>query len=119
MLNLTETAIRLYRRLFGSPELAGLLADGLETVLDGNTASAVTEACITEVAALGGGFLQQGAALAWLSEQQRVSSNIFGEQLSVQQADSPRGALASAIGVTLSGHRSTVFLSAQKTFFVY
>ncbi|RKZ95519.1 MAG: hypothetical protein DRQ43_05350, partial [Gammaproteobacteria bacterium] len=113
MLNLTETAIRLYRQLFGSPELAGLIADGLETVLDGNTAIAVTEACITEVAALGGGFLQQGAALAWLSEQQRVSRNIFGEQLSVQQADSPRGALASAIGVTLSGHRSTVFLSAQ------
>ncbi|MCU7798863.1 MAG: hypothetical protein KZQ70_01645 [gamma proteobacterium symbiont of Lucinoma myriamae] len=113
MLNLTETAIRLYRQLFGSPELAGLLADGIETVLDGNTAIAVTEACITEVAAMGGGFLEQGAPLAWLSEQQRVSTNLFGEQLSVQQADSPRGALASAIGVTLSGHRSTVFLSAQ------
>ncbi|NOQ79733.1 MAG: hypothetical protein GQ546_10075 [Gammaproteobacteria bacterium] len=113
MLNLTETAIRLYRQLFGSPELAGQLADGIETVLDGNTAIAVTEACITEVAALGGGFVEQGAALAWLSEQQRVSTNLFDEQLSVQQADSPRGALASAMGVTLSGHRSTVFLSAQ------
>ena len=114
MLNITETAIRLYRQIFGTPEFAGQLADGIETVLDGNTAIAVTEACITEVAALGGGFLEQGAALAWLSEQQRVSTNLFGEKLSVQQADSPRGALASAIGVTLSGHRSTVFLSAQE-----
>ncbi|MCU7938184.1 MAG: hypothetical protein KZQ64_07465 [gamma proteobacterium symbiont of Bathyaustriella thionipta] len=114
MLKLTETAIRLYRQLFGSPELAGQLADGIDTVLDGNTAIAVTEACITEVAALGGGFLQQGAALAWLSEQQRVANNLFGEQLSVQQADSPRGALASAMGVSMSGHRSTVFLSAPE-----
>jgi pyruvate-ferredoxin/flavodoxin oxidoreductase len=113
MLNFTETAIRLYRQLFGTPELAGLLSDGIETVLDGNTAVAVTEACISEVAALGGGFLEQGAALAWLSEQQRVTSNLFDQKLSVQQADSARGALASAIGVTLSGHRSTVFLNAQ------
>jgi len=113
MLNFTETAIRLYRQLFGTPELAGQLADGIETVLDGNTAVAVTEACISEVAALGGGFLEQGAALAWLSEQQRITSNLFDEKLSVQQADSPRGALAAAIGVTLSGHRSSVFLNAQ------
>ncbi|MCW8932696.1 MAG: hypothetical protein OQL19_20975 [Gammaproteobacteria bacterium] len=113
MLNLTETAIRLYRQIFGSPEFAGQLVGGIETVLDGNTAIAVTEACISEVAALGGGFLEQGAALAWLSEQERVSNNFFDEKLSVQYADSPRGALASAIGVTLSGHRSTVFLSAH------
>ncbi len=113
MLNLTETAIRLYRQIFGSPEFAGQLADGVETVLDGNTAIAVTEACITEVAALGGGFLEQGAALAWLSEQERLCHNFFDEKLSVQYADSPRGALASAIGVSLAGHRSTVFLSAH------
>jgi len=114
MLNLTETAIRLYRQIFGSPEFPGQLADGIETVLDGNTAVAVTEACITEVAALGSGFIEQGAALAWLSEQQRLTHNLFNEKLSVQYADSPRGALASAMGVTLSGHRSTVFLSAQE-----
>ncbi|MCP3851189.1 MAG: hypothetical protein GY694_13260, partial [Gammaproteobacteria bacterium] len=114
MLNLTETAIRLYRQIFGSPEFAGQLADGIETVLDGHTAVAVTEACITEVAALGSGFIEQGAALAWLSEQQRLTHNLFNEKLSVQYADSPRGALASAMGVTLSGHRSTVFLSAQE-----
>ncbi|MCU7836856.1 MAG: hypothetical protein KZQ83_16595 [gamma proteobacterium symbiont of Taylorina sp.] len=113
MQNFTTTAVHLYRQLFGTPELAGQLADGIETVLDGNTAIAITEACITEVAALGAGFSEQGAAFAWLSEQQRVSYNLFAEKLSIQQADSPRGALASAMGVTLSGHRSTVFLSAQ------
>ncbi len=113
MLNFTTAAIRIYRQIFGTPELAGRLADGIETVLDGNTAIAVTEACITEVAALGGGFLEQGAALAWLSEQQRINCNLFAEKLTVQQADSARGALASAMGVTLSGHRSTLFLGAQ------
>jgi pyruvate-ferredoxin/flavodoxin oxidoreductase len=113
MLNLTQTAIRLYRQIFGTPELTGQQADGIETVLDGYTAIAVTEACFTEVAALGNSFTEQGAALAWLSEQQRVNTNLFDQKLSVQQADSARGALASAIGVTLSGHRSTVFLNAQ------
>jgi len=112
MKNFTSSAIRLYRQLFGSPELAGQLADGVDTVLDGNTAIAMTEACITETAVLGGGFSESGAAFAWLSEQQRVHYNLFDEKLSVQHADSPRGALAGAIGVTLSGHRSTVFLSA-------
>ncbi len=111
--SLTETSIRLYRQLFGSPDLAGQLADGIETVLDGNTAIAVTEACISEVAAVSNSFLTQGAALAWLAEQQRVANNLFAQPLSVQQADSPRGALASAIGVCQSGHRSTVFLGAQ------
>ncbi|MFK5893301.1 MAG: hypothetical protein QM504_08785, partial [Pseudomonadota bacterium] len=113
MLNLTQTAIHLYRQIFGTPDLAGQLADGIETVLDGYTAIAITEACFTEVAALGSDFIEQGGALAWLSEQQRVSNNLFDQKLSVQYADSARGALASAIGVTMSGHRSTVFLNAQ------
>ncbi len=113
MLNFTETAIRLYRQFFSTPDAGGLLADDIETVLDGNTAIAVTEACFTEVAALGSGFIEQGAALAWLSEQQRISKNLFDEKLTVLQADSARGALASAIGVTMSGHRSSVFLNAQ------
>ena len=101
MLNFTNTAIRLYRQLFGTPELAGQLADGIETVLDGNTAIAVTEACMTEVCTLGHGFMQQGAAFAWLAEQQRIHNNLFNEQLSVQYADSARGALASAIRVRI------------------
>ncbi|MCK5662237.1 MAG: hypothetical protein KAI17_02075 [Thiotrichaceae bacterium] len=113
-LNLTETAIRLYRQLFGSPNMAGQLADGLDTVLEGHTAIAVTEACISEVAVLGSSFMTQGSALAWLSEQQRVTYNLFEQPLSIQQADSPRGALASAIGVTQSGHRSSLFLSAPE-----
>ncbi|MFK5984917.1 MAG: hypothetical protein QM479_05785 [Pseudomonadota bacterium] len=113
MIKFNQTAIRLYLKLFGSPEQAGQLAYGIETVLDGNTAIAVTEACITEVAVLGGGFSEPLAALAWLSEQQRVSSNLFDQKLSVQHADSPRGALAIAMGITMSGHRSTVFLNAQ------
>jgi len=112
MLNLTQTAIRLYRQLFGSPDRAGQFADGVDTVLDGNTAVAVTEACYSEVLALGHSFISQGAALAWLAEQQRLGHNLFEQPLSLQKSDSSRGALASAIGITLTGHRSSVFLSA-------
>ncbi len=111
--DLTTTAIRLYRQLFGSPDKLGQLPDGIETVLEGHTAIAVTEACISEVVALSSSFIAQGSALAWLSEQQRVRNNVFDQPLSIQQADSPRGALASAMGITQSGHRSTVFLTAQ------
>jgi len=110
MINFTETAILLYRQLFGTPKLAGQLADGVKTVLDGNSAVAITEACISEVAVLADDYIHHAGALAWLSEQQRVSTNFFDEKLSIQYADSARGALASVIGVTQSGHRSTVFL---------
>ncbi len=113
MINFNKTAIQLYLKLFGRPDQKGQLADGITTVLDGNTAIAVTEACLCEVAVLGSSFSEQVSALAWLSEQQRVSCNLFDQKLHVQYADSPRGALATAMGVTMSGHRSSVFLNAQ------
>ena len=113
MPSFTETAIRLYRRLFGTPALAGQLSDGVETVLDGNTAVAITEACIADSAGLGAGFPDDGAGLAWRSEQQRAGNNMFGGLLHSHEAEGARGALAAATGMAMAGQRAAVFLSSQ------
>ena len=105
-------AIRLYRRLFVSSKKAAK-EDGIETVLDGNTAVAVTEAAISEAAALGSTFPGSGANQAWRSEQEQRDSNTFGGRISSCEADGPRGALAAAMGLAMSGGRATAFISGQ------
>ncbi|MEN8170824.1 MAG: 4Fe-4S binding protein [Pseudomonadota bacterium] len=110
MPSFTETAIKLYSRFFGSPELAGQLPDGVETVLDGNTAVAIAEAAIADSAALSG----NGANTAWQAEQQRNQKNMFGSQLGSVDTESGRGALAAAIGLAMSGQRATAFLNSQE-----
>jgi pyruvate-ferredoxin/flavodoxin oxidoreductase len=114
MPSFTEVAIRLYSRFFASPELAGQLPDGVETVLDGNTAVAIAEAAIADSAALGGGFPGSGANSAWQAEQQHQRHNMFGGLLGQVDAESGRGALAAAIGLALSGQRATAFLDSQQ-----
>ena len=113
MPNFTEVAIKLYSRFFGSPELAGQLPDGVETVLDGNTAVAIAEAAIADSAAVAGGFPGSGANTAWQAEQQRNQRNMFGSQLGSVDAESGRGALAAATGLAMSGQRATAFLDSQ------
>lgn len=114
MPSFTETAIKLYRRLFGTPALAGQLPDGIETVLDGNTAVAITEACIADTAAMGSSFPGNSAGIAWQSEQQRTGNNMFGGLLHSHDAESPRGAVAAATGLAMAGQRATVFLDSQE-----
>ncbi len=105
-------AIRLYRRLFVSSKKAAK-EDGIETVLDGNTAIAVTEAAISGAAALGSAFPESGASQAWRSEQEQRERNAFGEPINACEADGPRGALAAAMGLAMSGGRATAFVSGQ------
>jgi len=114
MPSFTETAIKLYRRLFGTPAMAGQLPDGIETVLDGNSAVAITEACIADTAAMGSGFPGTSAGIAWQSEQQRTGSNMFGGLLHSHDAESQRGAVAAATGLAMAGQRTTVFLDSQE-----
>ena len=113
MANLTATAIRLYRRLFGSPEFAGVLEPGEATVLDGQSAVAIAEASIADCAVLGSSFPAESAGLAWLSEQQRQGRNLFGSPLASQTCEGPRGSLAAAIGLAMGGHRATAFVNGQ------
>lgn len=112
MPELNSMAIRLYRRLFGA-KAASLPEDGIEAVLDGNSAVAVTEAGVAEGAALGSAFPGDGAALAWRSEQEQRKSNAFGEMLTTWDAEGGRGSLAAAIGMAMAGQRATAFLSSQ------
>jgi pyruvate-ferredoxin/flavodoxin oxidoreductase len=105
-------AMRLYRRLFANKAVS-LPEDGVETVLDGNSAVAVTEAGIAEGAALGTSFPSGNANLAWRSEQEQRKSNAFGELLATWDAEGGRGSLAAAMGLAMSGQRATAFLSGQ------
>jgi len=108
---LSNTAIRILRRLLGSPSSSEGPYAGRTTVLDGITAVAVTEAGISESAVFGGTFPAQVAALAWRSEQRRPGGNFAGAPLAGEVAEGPRGALAAAMGQAIAGVRSTVFLS--------
>ncbi|MEN8129227.1 MAG: pyruvate ferredoxin oxidoreductase, partial [Pseudomonadota bacterium] len=113
MPSLANSAVKLFHRLISSSsEVRQLHHTGIETVLDGNTAVAVTEACIAEAAGLGAAFPAESATLTWKAEQQRKGTNCAGKVLSSREAEGPRGALAAAIGQTMAGVRATVFLSA-------
>ncbi len=111
MPNFANSALGLFHRLFGATSGAEHPHAGVETVLDGHTAVAVTEACIAEVAGLGASFPADAAELAWKLEERRAGVNCFGGALAGQETEGPRGALAAAIGLAMSGTRTTAFLS--------
>lgn len=109
MPDITTTAIRLYRTLFAAPPGSTLAEEGVDTVLDGNSAVALSEAMIAQDAVLGGSFPTTGAETTWRSQSGGV--NLFGGSLATHQAEGPRGAVAAAIGLALAGRRVTSFLS--------
>ncbi len=82
---------------------------GIAAVLDGETAVALTEACMAEAASLGAA---SAAALAWKTQQREQHVNVFGAALSAQEFSDPRGILAAALGLAMAGIRATAFLSA-------
>ena len=110
---LRDIAIQWYRKTFGAPAGTDIRDEGLETVLDGNTAVALAEASIASHAVLGGGSPAATADLAWLAELARGGTNLFGEALAADAAEGPRGIVAAATGLALAGRRATAFLSGQ------
>ncbi|MDJ0891532.1 MAG: hypothetical protein QNK18_10125, partial [Gammaproteobacteria bacterium] len=108
---LSRTALRMLRRVLGAPHQQSGPYAGDATVLDGNTAVAVTEAAVSEAAALGASFPGDLADLAWRIEQQRRRVNLAGHPLTGVAAEGPRGILAAAIGLAMSGTRATAFLA--------
>jgi pyruvate-ferredoxin/flavodoxin oxidoreductase len=111
MPDFSSSTLRLFQRFFTTASTASQYT-GIKTVLDGNTAIAATEACIAEAAGLGAAFPADAAAYAWQAEQQRRGKNCFGKTLTGRDTEGARGALAAAIGLSLSGARATTFLSA-------
>ncbi len=106
-----SSVLKLYRRLFGTTTGNEPLHSGVETVLDGSTAVAVTEACIAEASGPGGSFPADLATRIWETERDRQKTNFFGEALTSLDAAEPRGALASVMGSSLSGLRAATFVS--------
>ncbi len=106
-----EAAIRWYRKVFSAPAGSDVRDEGLVTVLDGNSAVALSEAGIASHAVLGGSAPSSGADSVWLNELGRGSTNLYGEALSAQTTEGPRGIVAAATGLALAGKRATAFLS--------
>lgn len=105
----SSSATRMLARLLGiKPRNA---ASDTACVLDGNTAVAVTEACIGEALGLGGSFPVGGAEAAWQTELRRERVNLHGDVLCAQTMDGARGALAAAMGGAMAGRRAAAFLS--------
>jgi len=108
---LRNIAIRWYRDVFGAPAGSDIREEGLECVLDGNSAVALSEASISSHAVLGGSFPSAQADAVWLAELEHDGTNLFGEALSAQTTEGPRGIIAAATGLALTGRRATAFLS--------
>ena len=111
MTGIRDLAIHWYRKAFGAPAGSDIRDDGFDTVLDGNTAVALSEAAIASHAVLGGTAPASQADNVWLREVERGGTNLFGETLSADAADGPRGIIAAATGLALAGRRATAFLS--------
>jgi pyruvate-ferredoxin/flavodoxin oxidoreductase len=111
MPGLRDIAIHWYRKTFGAPPGSDIREEGLATVLDGNSAVALSEAGISSHAVLGGSLPSADADSVWLSELERGGTNLFGGALSAQTAEGPRGIVAAATGLALAGRRATAFLS--------
>ena len=109
MPGLRETAVRWYRKTFGAPAGANIRDEGLVTVLDGNSAVALSEAGIVSHTVLGGSLPASSADEIWLAE--RGNTNLYGEALSAQSAEGPRGVVAALTGLALAGCRATAIVS--------
>ncbi len=102
-------SLKVLRRLFH--RTAAAPHAGVETVLDGLTAVAATEARVSDTAALGGSWPAAGGGRAWARQQTQQPLNRLGEVLAGIEAEHPAGALAAAIGSSLSGQRATAFMA--------
>ncbi len=111
MSGLRNIAIRWYRDVFGAPAGSDIREEGLDCVLDGNSAVALSETGIATHAVLGGSSPCTDADAVWLGELEHGGTNLFGEALSAQTAEGPRGVIAAATGLALAGRRATAFLS--------
>jgi len=111
MTDMRNIAIRWYRKVFAAPAGSDIREEGLETVLDGNSAVAISEAGIASHEVLGGSMPSKDADTVWLSELAHGGSNLFGDALAAQTAEGPRGIVAAATGLALAGRRATAFLS--------
>ncbi|MCA9544685.1 MAG: hypothetical protein KC613_09860, partial [Myxococcales bacterium] len=85
---------------------------GTGAALDGRTAVALVEAALSDVASLGGE--PDEVAAAFLKGLTGQGTNVLGGPVDGLHAEGARGAMATAIGLALSGVRATVFLDGAE-----
>ncbi len=101
----------MLRRLFGTARQDTAPFTAQPIVLDGLSAVAAIEALISDAAALGASYPASAGARALSKRRAERAVNSLGQILAAVDADSPRGALATAIGMSMSGRRATAFFS--------
>ena len=114
MPSFTESSLRLLKRLLGTRSRTIGTDLGTAAVLDGSSAVALTEAAISQAAGLGATTPTDIAAITWRAEQRRRDDDSRQSRLTTLVAEGPRGGLASAAGLCLSGMRATAFVSGQE-----
>jgi len=112
MPSLANSPLRLYQRLPNLDDSEKSIEQSINVLLDGATAVAITETCLSDMAALNISFPAQATNIAWKAEQERRGVNCFNVPLASRGTEGPRGALAAAMGLTMSGVRATVFLAS-------
>ncbi|MCB1856886.1 MAG: 4Fe-4S binding protein [Gammaproteobacteria bacterium] len=107
---LTDSALRLLKRLFGGTAQSGK-STGTQGVFDGDTAVGLVEAAISQDLGISISNPGDRAAMAWRSRQHDEGSGSWGAMLDSAATDGPRGSLTYATGLALSGVRASAFLS--------
>ena len=102
---------RLLRRLFKPSVAESKPLAEIEVVLDGASAVAVTEACIAEAAGLSASVPVDDLARTFATER---PVNMLGQAVHRVGAADARGAVATALGLSMSGMRSTAFCSGPE-----
>jgi len=85
----------------------------LETLLDGASAAAITEALVSEAAGIHASLLGDAGAAMFSSEAADQDGNLYGRAVQDVTAPDLRGAMATASGLSMSGLRSVVFCSGS------
>lgn len=113
MSSFASSSLKLLRRLLHAGAGQDAPHAGAPTVLDGLSAVAATEARVCDVAALGASHPAALGARVWAGQESARGVNEFGDVVSSVAGQSPRGALAAAIGAAMAGQRATAFVSGS------
>lgn len=105
---------RLLRRLVAPRPRTEGPDPGPVVVADGEHAVAVTEAWISDAAALSPEAEESAAGQAFAREASHDGTNLLDRPVTVLPAASPRGSLAAALGLAEAGRRATVFLTGSE-----
>jgi pyruvate-ferredoxin/flavodoxin oxidoreductase len=86
----------------------------LDSVLDGDHAVALIEACLAEAACNAESTLALDASWTFADQTANQRTNLFGAPLQAATAPSVKATLATASGFSLAGLRATAFVSGQE-----